>query len=422
MPEFTYKAVRGDGSDTEGSLAARDRADALRQLASRGLQPFQIQMAGTDPQRAETGEQPVKAGTGATDGTGGRKGKIRLKPAQVILFTEELSDLLNAGVQLEPALQLMENRENLSDVGQVAGKVRDKVRDGMRLARALDTASPNFGELYCNLVSAGEASGGLAAILKRQVGYLVTLQELKNRVLTAMIYPAFLFVAGLAVTILFITFLVPRLTALMNSAEGTLPFGVRFIVGFSDFLKIYWWAVLILLFLAAVAIKAFISAPANRPAWDRLRLRIPFFGGLLRSRFHVQFLQTFGNLLANGLSLVNALKLAEGCTDNTALRKRLTAVTAEVTDGGSLHRALHKSGIFPQHLVDLVRIGEQTGKLAESIQKAGDRFDRELSKNIDRLSAMIQPVIIILIAGIIGVMAYLMVSVIYDTISVLRSR
>ena len=422
MPEFSYQAKKLDGGRVEGVLDAKDRSDALRKLSSSGLQPFSISAkGGVDEETAIDRSAGGRKGAGSGF-SGSNQGKISLKSSQVILFTEELSDLLGAGVQLEQSLKLMEGRGDLSSLGELAHRTRELVRDGEGFAKALETASDSFGPLYCNLVRAGEASGALPSILKRQVQYLVTMRELKSQVLTAMIYPAFLAVAGVAVTVLFITFLIPRLTVLIKSNGGEMPMGVEFIVGASDFLKAWWWLIGIVVALLLAGFKAFVNRPENRSWWDRVKLRIPLFGSLSQKRFHVQFLQTLGNLLGNGLTLVQSLELIKGITENEHLKSQIAGATEAVVDGANLNRALESSGIFPRSLVDLVRIGEETGQLTATLEKAGERFDRELARGIERVGALVQPMIILMMAGVIGTMAYLMITVIYDTIDILRSR
>ena len=241
MPDFSYKAVRRDGSSAEGTLVAVDRTDAARRLSAKGLQAFQLDSAGTTAKIDDAAAPAVVPTPGATKsvaairrsvgksrsadeaGSRGLGEKLFLRPKHVIQFTEELSDLLGAGVQLEPSLKMMEGSGDSSVVRQAASRVRENVRDGMNFARALQVTSPSFGELYCNMIAAGEASGALPLILKRQVEYLTTLQDLRGRILTAMIYPAFLCISGIAVTALFIVFLIPRLVMLIEST-GAAPY------------------------------------------------------------------------------------------------------------------------------------------------------------------------------------------------------
>jgi general secretion pathway protein F len=426
MPEFAYRGLKNDGSTLSGTIPARDRSDAVRKLAHSGVQPFDVvensPPGGANRTNRTTSKQSEPSTKQPNSASHSGTGKIRLRPAQVIFFTEELSDLLAAGVQLEPALRLMEGRGESGALREVTTRVRSLVREGVPLSRALAQVSPGFGPLYCNLVAAGEAGGALEDILRRQVSYLTTLSELRGKVLTAMIYPAFLFVSGVAVTLLFVSFLVPRLTTMIESSGRPVPGGAKIIIAATDFLREWWW---LLGILGALAIGAFFVAirrPALRPAWDRMKLRLPLFGMLQLRRFHVQFLETLSNLLGNGLSLIKGLELSLGSTENLYLREQLTQVTAQVADGGSLCRALEKSGVFPQSLLDMVRIGEQTGRLGESLAKAGERLDRDLNRAVERLTAFVQPVIMLMMALVIGTMAYLMITVIYDTISLLRQK
>ena len=440
MPDFSYKAVRRDGSSAEGTLVALDRTDAARRLSAKGLQAFQLDSADTtvngdgDATPAviptpggKRSSAAVRNSVGGSPAAGEVKSrgvgeKLFLRPKHVIQFTEELSDLLGAGVQLEPSLKMMEGSGDEKGVRMAAARVRENVRDGMNFARALQVTSPSFGELYCNMIAAGEASGALPLILKRQVEYLTTLQDLRGRILTAMIYPAFLCISGIAVTTLFIVFLIPRLVMLIESTGGAVPTVARLVIGVSEFLQSYGWILAAVLAIGIVAFIAFVKAPGNQRWWGKVQTRLPFFGALQLSRFHVQFLETLGAMTANGLELLKSLKLAAGATQNLFLRDQVDTVVDEVADGAALHRSLEKRGVFPPALVDMVRIGEQTGKLEDALGRSAERFDRDLNKKIERLTALVQPVIIMIMATVVGVMAYLMITLIYDTITVLRER
>lgn len=409
----------------DGSLAARDRSEAFRRLAQSGMQPFQVNESGSAAAKAaekQKAKAPAPAVAKKTARKSGGGGAVRLTAPQVIFFTEELSDLIAAGVQLEPALRMMESRGEDGPLKETIARAREQVRDGTPLSRALAAASPSFGSLYCNLVAAGEAGGALSDILKRQVTYLTTLAELRSRVLTAMIYPAFLFVAGVGVTLLFVSFLVPRLTEMIENSGTSPPAGAKIIIAATAFLRAWWWLLLLILAGGIAGFVAAIKSPSVRPSWDRLKLGIPLFGTLQLRRFHVQFLETLSNLLGNGMALIKALELSRGGTENLFLQRQLTQATVQVADGTSLHRAMEKAEVFPQSLLDMVRVGEQTGHLTETLAKAGDRLDRDLNRSVERLSAMVQPVIMVLMAVVVGSMAYLMITVIYDTISLLRNQ
>lgn len=408
----------------EGTVSAKDRQEANRKLSHAGVQPYQVSEAG-----ASSGSKPKKSGANSAKPPAAKSGghpksssRLKLSTNQVIYFTEELSDLLTAGVQLEPALKMMEGRDAVGPIREVTVRIREQVRDGVSLSRAMAVASPSFGPLYCNLVAAGEAGGALADILRRQIGYLTTLAELRSKVVTAMIYPAFLFFVGALVTVFFISFLMPRLITLVQSNGGEVPMMVKILIATTGFLEGWWWLLLLGLIICVVLFFAITRNPRYRPGWDRFRLKIPLFGNLQMRRFHVQFLETLSNLLGNGMSLINSLQLCRGSAENLYLQAQLTQVGEQVADGASLHRSMEKAGVFPTNLIDMIRVGEQTGQLTESLAKAGNRLDRDLNRSVERISAFIQPVIIVMMAGVVGTMAVLMVSVIQDTISMLQSR
>ena len=344
-------------------------------------------------------------------------GPIKLKRQEVVLFTEELSDMLSAGLQLEPALKSMENRQELGNLKAVSYKIRQIVRDGVNFSVALKKVSPSFGPLYCSLAAAGEASGALDDILKRQAHYLKTLAELQARLILAMIYPSFLVLAGIAVSIVFITVLIPQLTSLIATSGGKMPLGAAILIGVAAFLE-KWWIVIILTLLGAgVFMKAWIDNDANKPAWDRIKLRIPLVGPVITSRFYVQFLETMANLVGNGLPLLRALELSRDATQNRSLRGDLDQIIAQVGDGRAFSKALVRNGAFPPLLIDMISVGEQTGKIDLSLRRAAERYDKELDKSLQRIMALVMPTVLIIMAALIGTMAYLMITAIFQTIS-----
>lgn len=436
MAVFSYKALSASGSVTKGELDAQDRGEALRLLDGKGLRPVKLtETAGTsapkvsakggratakqaatkraaEAQRATTKKSADAAGEALPEGP------IKLKRAEVVMFTEELSDMLAAGLQLEPALRAMESRQESGNLKGVSTKLRQIVRDGNSFSSALRRASDSFGPLYCSLAAAGEASGALDTILRRQADYLKMLHELQGKITLALIYPAFLVLSGVGVGVIFVTKLIPQLTALLESTPGaSLPLGVRVLIGISDFFKA-WWIVLVLLIAALLVLfKAWKDAEANRPSWDRIKLRLPLYGRVVEQRFFVQFLETMANLVANGLPLLRSLELSRDATQNIHMRTTLNEMIDMVGDGRSLSKAMIKTAVFPPLLIDMVSVGEQTGKIDQALRRAADRYDKELNNALQRIMALIMPAVLIVMALLIGTMAYLMITAIFQTIS-----
>lgn len=413
MAQFYYEAIGADGQKSKGTLDAANRSQAVQNLENRGLQAFVLEDRGTAAAPKKGASSTTKAAS---------KGSLPLKQREVIEFTEELSDLLHAGMQLEPALRSMADRDAESNLKKVIAQVADSVREGGSFSQALRQASPSFGELYCTLAHAGEVSGALPKILRRQGEHLRVLHELRGKVANSLIYPAFLVVTGIAVCALFMTYLVPRLAEMLTRSGAKLPPLASGLIQASEFTQSYGLYLLGGVVLLGLLIWQILASKAFRPTRDRLQLQLPVAGPILKLHFQVRFLETLGNLLQNGLPLLRSLQLMESATQNLFLQAKLKRCVEQVTDGMSLSRALQLSGTFPKQLTDMLRVGEQTGQLGSTLARIGDKYDRELTQRIGNISTVIQPVIILIMAGLVGTMAYIMISVIYDTVSTLRTR
>jgi type II secretory pathway component PulF len=432
MPAFTYQATDPTGRTVNGTLEATDRGTAVRLLSGKGLQPFQVKEHGTPATAAKTAPTPTKTPPTSSKKTTakdkestahtGADGRVKLSTGQVQTFVEELAELLGAGMRLEPALKLMEGRgEAVTAHRQAARRIGNLVREGHPFSNALRQASPSFGELFCAVAAAGEAGGSLAESMQRQAAYLASAREIRARVSVALIYPSFLLFAALAVSILFGTFLIPQLTQMVQSISGSLPKGIQVILSVTNFLKA-WWPALILGFIGIVILfTLWARSTAGKPVWDRVQLRLPLAGPVLQASFHSQFLETLASLTLGGLPLLKGLDLAAGVS-SLYIRREVKRAVDLVRDGGSLSRALERTNLFPTNLLEMVRIGEHTGELGDALRRSADRCARDLGKKLETAVAMMQPLIILLMAGLVGVMAYTMISVVFETMNAVRAR
>jgi type II secretory pathway component PulF len=412
MTLFAYEAVDSGGTRKSGEIQARSRSEALGKLRTQALQPIRLTERSLDSRKVEPVEKVASAPSGP----------IRLKSSEVIYFTDEISDLLDAGLQLDPALKIMEQRLRKSNLTRVVTSVRQQICDGKPFSQALRMVSDSFGELYCSMVAAGEVSGTLPQILKRQVGYLVTISELRSRVLQALIYPAFLTSAGLVLLFIFMSVLVPQLSVLFEKTGRSLPLPTRILIASGEFASNYWWAVLLAGGLSGTAFWRIIGTPAGRRWWDRVQLKLPLVGPILCCRFYAQFAHTLANLSGNGLPLLTGLELLARSTPNSHLRSSLDQVVEAVREGKSLSRTMNKVGNFPELMIDLVSVGEQSGDMAAAFRKIGDRYDKELNLRIKQLTAFVQPVIIMAMALLVGLVAYSILTGIFQAVAGLRTK
>jgi type II secretory pathway component PulF len=411
MALFSYNAVSRDGGRVSGQVEAQSRAEAFRKLDTDRLQPISLVQQGngeTNVVRTSAAEEPVPTRD------------IRLSGSQIILFTEEMSDLLDAGLQLEPALRVMEGRNELSSIKTVASSLRQQVREGSSLSTALRLVSPSFGDLFCNLVAAGELSGSLPKLLRRQATFLIAMDDLRKKVVSALIYPAMIFVLGIGLIFLFMTYLVPQLMTLFQKTGRDLPLLTKVLVQTSGFFSNYWWAIIGSIVGSVFGFLQLIRTQAGRQWWHRTQLRLPLFGSVLRGRFYAQFSETMANLIANGIPLLNSLRLMTSAIGNLHLRGLMEKVVEMVREGGSLSRALQRSGEFPPLFIDMILVGEQTGDLAQSLERVGRRYDKELNIKIQRLTALVQPVVILVMAAMVGAIAYSIINGIFDAVGGLR--
>jgi general secretion pathway protein F len=399
MAVFAYQGTGDRGERRAGEVEAPSRSEALRRLAMDRIQPLSLVAKADAVAPAPRVAREQSAAGKTRRETGYAAGGIRLTFPQVILFTDELADFLHSGLQLEPALQLMENRDERSPVKDVAAFLREKVRDGTSFSEALRVASPNFDELYCNLVAAGEVSGALAPLLRRQAVHLVAMQDLRSRVKLALIYPAALVLAGSGAMVVFMTVLVPQMTKLFAKTGASMPLPTYILIQMSAFTHRYGLFTGAVIGIIIAGFLAYTRQPDGRRWWDELKLRIPLLGSLLSASFYAQFCQTMANLLQNGLPLLTALKLMSRATGNVFYRALLLRITDLVGEGASLTRAMKAVGHFPANLRDLVKVGEQTGELGSTMEKVGERYEKIIQLRIDRIMSIV-PLIIIAALGL----------------------
>lgn len=411
MPAFSYTALSASGEQITGSLTVGSRAEAFRKLEAQSLTPVKV----TEEVRA------AAAKAKATEAAGDLQ-PIKLKRSQLILFTEELGDLLDGGLQIEQALRVMQERQDVPALRKVAGILREQLREGSTVAKALKKASPSFDDLYCNLAAAGEVTGSLSPILKRLANNLQMMAELQAKVTTAMIYPAFLIAACIVLMIVFMTFMVPQITDLLATSGQKLPMATQMLIKFNNFFGQWWWLMVVLLVTFFLLFRAFIGTPNGHMWWHQTKLRLPLTGPVIATRFYAQFASSLGNLVTNGVPLLNSIRLVSKISANVFIQSLLAKVSALVSEGAPLSSALKKVGHFPMLLVDMIAVGEQTGQLGKSLEKCALRYDKELDKRIKRMTAMISPVILIFIAAIVGLVAFSIVNAIFQSVAGIRGR
>jgi type II secretory pathway component PulF len=412
MPQFAYRARNAQGGLVEGVLDCPDRAIAIRQIELQRCIPIRIDLVGAEPKVVR------RDGAVATSAIQ----SLKIPHGQLLVFTEQLGHLLQAGMTLDEGLSILEKRLKQPRVQQMTHALHQALIDGRSFSQALREFPRIFPPLYVNMVAAGEASGALPQILLRLVKHLMQAKDLHDRVQQALIYPAFLALAGAILITVFITFMVPQLTGFMSQTGGALPLPTRILVHIHHAITGYWWIGVLLAVGVIIGFRAFVRSDEGRTAWDRFRLVIPGYGRIIRHRHYAQFARTLGTLMENGIPLLRALDLVTEIAGNRFLELKLGEVRRAVIDGATLSVALQEQRLFPDLLTDMMAVGEQTGHFAETMQTIADVYERELDRTVAVISQLIPPVIIVVIAVLVGFVVYSILSAVFEMTHSLQFR
>jgi type II secretory pathway component PulF len=413
MPQFAYRARNAQGGLVEGVVDCADRAVAIRQIEQQRYVPIRIEIVDAPAKpTARNGSAKVAPPTE----------NLKIPHGQVLLFTEQLAHLLQAGMTLDEGLSILEKRLKQPRLQQMTRALHQALVDGRSFSQALREFPRIFPPLYVNLVAAGEASGALPEILLRLVKHLMQAKNLRDRVQLALIYPTALAIAGTVLIAVFITFMVPQLTSFMSQNGGTLPLPTRILLSVHHTITTYWWLAAILVVGGIMGFRAFVRTAEGRIAWDRFRLKVPGYGRLIRHRYYAQFSRTLGTLMENGIPLLRSLDLVAEIAGNKFLELKLIEVRRAVIDGATLSAALSEQQLFPDLFTDMMAVGEQTGHFAETMQTIADVYERELDRTVGVISTLIPIVIVVLIAIVVGLVVYSILSAVFEMTHGLQVR
>src|SRR6059058_3162638 len=299
MPQFAYRARNAQGGLVEGVLDCTDRSVAIRQIELQQCIPFRIDVVGAEP---KISSRDVAAPAPARQ-------SLKIPHGQLLIFTEQLAHLLQAGMTLDEGLSILKKRLKQPRVQQMTHTLHQALIDGRSFSQALSDMPRIFPPLYVNLVAAGEVSGALPQILLRLVKHLMQAKDLRDRVQQALIYPTFLALAGAVLVTIFITFMVPQLSGFMAQTGGALPLPTRILLQIHHAITGYWWVGGLMVIGAIIAFRALVRTQEGRIGWDRFRLLIPGYGRVIRHRYYAQFSRTLGTLMENGIPLLRSLDL-----------------------------------------------------------------------------------------------------------------
>jgi len=397
MPSFSYKAVNSQGNVIEGVRDAINEQYLIATLQSEGYMPIHV----------------IPAKAKLFSGVKLSLKRTGLSQKDLGLFTSELATLLESGLPLDKSLLvLMDLTEDNEALTKLVARILEKVKGGATLADSLERRkSPErartslFSKFYLNMIRAGEAGGSLGEVLSRLSDYLERTRELKETVSTALIYPMILLVMSLASLFIMLTFVVPQFSEMFASAGKALPVSTQIVVGLAEWLQSYWW----LLIGAAVSLSSYMkwqmADPIRKQVWDGRFLRLPLFGNIILNKETANITRTLGTLLGNGVSILSALVIVRETVDNLVLAAAIQDAEDQLKQGKTMSEALLTKGILPKMALQMIKMGEETGRLEEMLLRVATIYDKQLRVAIQRMLALLEPALIIslglMIAGII---------------------
>jgi len=440
MNAFRYWAVQRDGAAVEGVVEADDRRAALQALGRRGLFPSKIEACAAPLSRtsgslgegaaapahhrraesrtpAEAGRRGVKnvlrkarvaakpKAVGPEEGsTGTGQGSVRVKRKQITAFTRELSALLGAAIPIPQALDgLGEEEDNLALKSVVLG-LAESVRKGTSLSTAMEGYPQLFSRLYVSMVRVGEEAGALPAVMGDLADLLEHEDEVRGEVVGAVAYPTFVLGFGIFTVVVLLTVVLPRLFGMLQEMLNVLPLPTLILLKVSKVLSEDWLWIVLAVAGSVFGLRRYLKTERGAEAWDGLKLRLPLIGGVFRSAALGRFARTLGTLAKSGVSLLPALRIVEDTIGNRVLAKQVALVSEETRGGDSLAAPLRKLAVFPKGVIQMIEVGEETGRLDEMLLKIAEIEERHMRAKTKTLVSLLAPVLILVVGALVGFM------------------
>ena len=386
MPVFEYKGLTTEGKDARGFMDAENLQGAKIKLRRSGVFPVEIT------------EETSKKAEGETSSVRGIL--RRVKKEETTVFTRQLATLLTAGLPLMEALSATIDHIDDPLLKRTITRIREDVREGRSLAEAMKEHPRVFSGLYTNMIQAGETSGALDVVLARLADFQESQVRLRNKLWAAMTYPVMMLFIGIGVLAFLFTFVIPQVTRVFEDIGQALPLPTLILISISNFFRSYWWVIAGGIFILSFALTKYIKTPQGKARYDRVILRVPMLGKIIKLIAISRFTRTLSTLLASGVPMIISMDIVKAVVNNTVISKALEDAKDRVREGEALSEPLKRSGIFPSMVIQMITVGERSGEIEGMLSKVSEAFDNEVETTIAGLTALLEPVMI-LFMGII---------------------
>ncbi len=407
MPNFQYAALDAKGEETTGIVSANSEAEAIQQLRTQGLYPTQIQEQGKGKKGAKTvapGKRNAKAKPKASKSNLGG----RVKPKNLMIFTRQLATLIDSGLPLLRSLTVLEKQEPHPVLRATVAALAENVQGGSTFSESLAQHPKIFNKLYVNMVKAGELGGVLEIVLNRLAEYQEKAQKLKNKIVSAMVYPVIVMFIAVAILVFLMIFIVPKFKEMFANTDQELPMISKIVFGTSEFFLARPLVLPNIVFVfIAVGIGVFLfnlwgRSKGGRKAIDSAKLHLPILGDIQRKSAVSRFSRTLGTLVTSGVPILQALNITRDTAGNVVISQAIEKVHEAVKEGETIVTPLQASGVFPNMVISMVDVGEETGQLPEMLLKVADVYDDEVDNAVTALTSILEPIMIVFLALIVG--------------------
>ena len=398
MAQYLYKAATIDGQTVEGFMDGRDEENIVQNLHRLGYIPIRI-----------TSTQEKRPSLRLSSFLPRRVGLKNL-----LAFTQELSTLISAGLPLDRSLSILGSLTENERLREIVKDVLKRIEGGNSLAEALGNHPRVFSKLYVNMVKAGETGGFLETILSRLCLYLQNTKEIRDYLISVMIYPLILTMVSGASIIILTTFVIPRFARIFSDMGQTIPLPTQIVLSLSHLMKNYWWVGLGIIVAIYLGLRAYNQDEARRLRWDHFKLRWIAVGELIKKIEVARFSRTLGTLLQSGVSILPALNLVKEVSQNRVISRSINHVHDRLREGKAISKSLEEEAVFPPLAVHMIGVGEETGRLDEMLIKIAETYEENVRNTVKRFVSLLEPLIIVVMGAVVGFIVISMLLAIFS--------
>jgi len=394
MPVYEYIALDRAGKNQKGIIDADNPLAARQKLRSSDIFPVELKETFARPKNLPSDHISLSSLF------------YRVTPGELSAMTRQLATLLNAGITLVLSLEALIAQTTNPLFKKILAEIKESVNEGNSFASSLSQHPKHFSQVYINMVRAGEASGSLDLVLERLADFSENREALKGRFRAAMAYPIIMSIIGVIALMVLVTFVVPRFIEVFNEMEQTLPLPTLIVINTSNFLKSFWWAVLLLIIVLLYTIRRLIKTPGGSYLWDKIKFGMPVIGIINIKMAMAGFGRTLGSLTQSGVPLISSLQIVKNIVNNRIFADIIDETIDDVQAGKALAVPLSRSKWIPPIVIQMIGVGEQSGDLEKMLNKIADIYEREVESQMTMLTSMLEPVMILIMAVIVGFIAF----------------